>query len=145
MHGEQSSREIFNETLHKTDLWLRDISTELDCSMYQAHIALRATLQALRERLPADELAHFSSHLPTLLRGVLFEGWQPNVAPVKAHGLNDFLAMVSANSRGAFDKRIERTVLAVLKVISNRVSEGEVVDLIGCMPQDIQEFWARAS
>ncbi|MEU9045704.1 DUF2267 domain-containing protein [Kitasatospora sp. NPDC048343] len=44
---------------------------------------LRAWLHTLRDRLPIDAAVHFGAQLPTLIRGVYYEGWDPHPTPVK--------------------------------------------------------------
>ena len=61
----------FESTLHKTNVWLKDLMSELEWETdYQrAYHALRAVLQALRDRLTIDEATHLASQLPMLIRG----------------------------------------------------------------------------
>jgi uncharacterized protein (DUF2267 family) len=38
----------FDETIHKTNAWLKEISEHLDCDRHHAYQALRAVLHCLR-------------------------------------------------------------------------------------------------
>jgi uncharacterized protein (DUF2267 family) len=44
--------EVFDETLHKTNTWLKEIEQELGPGRRRAYQALRAVLHCLRDRLP---------------------------------------------------------------------------------------------
>ena len=52
----------------------------------QSYNALRAVLHTLRDRVTVDESAQFAAQLPTLVRGIYYEGWDPSRVPVKMDG-----------------------------------------------------------
>src|SRR5262245_28249278 len=109
--------EVFDTTVHKTNQWLKEIMEELGTEdRKKAYVALRATLQALRDRLTVEAAAELGAQLPMLIRGVYFEGWSPKVNPVRARHREDFLLMVHARvSNGDFD--LEEGVRAVFTVL----------------------------
>src|SRR5829696_6138276 len=86
--------ESLDHTVHLTNEWLRDISERLGDNRRHAHLALRGTLHALRDFLPIDELAHLSAQLPTLVRGIYFEGWDPSDTPADDRSREAFLGRV---------------------------------------------------
>jgi uncharacterized protein (DUF2267 family) len=50
--------EAFDTTIQKTNSWLNDLMQVMDWSdRHKAYLALRATLHALRDRLPVEEVA----------------------------------------------------------------------------------------
>jgi uncharacterized protein (DUF2267 family) len=62
--------EVFDRTVHKTNIWLKDLIEMLDCGdRHEAYLALRATLHAPRDRLTIEEAAQFAAQLPMLIRG----------------------------------------------------------------------------
>ena len=68
--------EVFDRTIHKTNIWLKDLMEILGCTDRQeAYTSLRATLHALRDRLTIEETAQVAAQLPMLIRGFYFEGW----------------------------------------------------------------------
>src|ERR1700682_6313937 len=88
--------EVFENTLQKTYEWLNDISKLLNWDdKHKSYLALRGTLQALRDRLPFELAVKFGAQLPMLIRGFYFEGWKPTGAPVKIKNSEEFLIHVS--------------------------------------------------
>ena len=69
--------DVFDETIHKTNSWLKEISEALGSDRRGAYRALRAVLHALRDRLTVDEAAHLGDQLPMLVRGIYYEAWRP--------------------------------------------------------------------
>ena len=50
--------DVFDRTVHTTNRWLQELMNLLDGgSRHDAYVALRATLHALRDRLPVEETA----------------------------------------------------------------------------------------
>jgi len=85
----------FEKTYLKSEAWLSDLCDELNWNDRQkAYRAMRATLHALRDRLPMDEAVQLGAQLPMLVRGLYFEGWKPSATPNKALDRAEFLAAV---------------------------------------------------
>ena len=133
--------EVFDSTLQKTHVWLNEIMVVLGWDdRRHAYLALRATLHALRDRLTAEEAVQLGAQLPMLIRGFYFEGWSPRHKPVKVHK-EAFLAGI----RDAFGPGnavdAERVARGVFKVLSQRVSEGEIGDIKHVLPKDLRALW----
>src|SRR5829696_9378163 len=124
--------EAFDHTVQITNEWLRDISAQLgDENRRHAYLALRGTLHALRDFLPIDESAHLSAQLPMLVRGIYFEGWNPSDTPEEDRSLESFLSRTEhALERALWNEdhciNTEHAVRAVLRVLSDRISAGEI-------------------
>jgi len=133
--------EVFDRTLHKTNVWLKELMEALDSpDRHAAYVALRATLHPLRDRLTIEEAAHFAAQLPMLIRGLYYEGWDPTGKPVKERRREEFLAVIERDvAPYGFDS--ERVARAVFLVVANRISEGEVEDAEHVLPREIRNLW----
>src|ERR1700704_3650162 len=116
--------EVFDSTIHKTNIWLKDLMAMLECDRQEAYLALRATLHALRDRLTIEEVAQLAAQLPMLIRGFYYEGWDPTGKPTKERHLDEFLARIQREME-RYDVDPEEVARAVFLVVGNRISEGE--------------------
>lgn len=138
--------DAFDKTVHVTNEWLQELTAELNFShRRQAYQALRATLHNLRDRLLADEAVHLGAQLPMLIRGFYYEGWDPSRTPDKSIDKPAFLDNVSDAMAGAPEgDRPEDIVCAVFKLLSHRISEGEIKQIKQVLPPDLKELWPTA-
>jgi len=133
---------VFDETIQLTNIWLNDIMARLDWDdRHRAYRALRATLHALRDRLPPNEASQLAAQLPMLVRGFYYEGWRPAVTPSKDRTIADFVSHVEEAFSRDPDENPERVVRAVLDVLRDKISEGEIEDIIKVMPENIRTLW----
>jgi uncharacterized protein (DUF2267 family) len=140
-----SGLEVFDTTLHKTHIWLNEITEELHWEdRARGYKALRAGLHALRDRLTVEEAAHLGAQLPMLIRGLYYEGWTPAGKPHKTQGKDEFLAPIREQFRGDAEIDPERVARAVFKVLAKRVTEGEIEDVKGMLPNELAELWPEA-
>jgi len=135
--------DVFDRTLHKTNVWLKEIMAELGTEdRHRAYTALRATLQSLRDRLTVEEAAEFGAQLPLLVRGIYYEAWNPTRNPLKERHKRDFLARVGSHfTDQAAPLDPEIAARAVFNVISNHVSQGEIEDVKHLLPEELRELW----
>lgn len=127
--------------IHQTNLWLNDVGAELDGAGHQeAYRALRATLHALRDRLPVNETAKLAAQLPDLLRGVYYEGWHPSRTPARYHTRDELLERIA--HEGAFHGHTEASYAAqaALAVLRRRISAGQIADVAAVLPADVAAF-----
>jgi uncharacterized protein (DUF2267 family) len=134
--------ELFSNTLQKTHLWLKELMEELWWEdQHRAYLALRATLHALRDRLTVDEATHLGAQLPMLIRGFYYEGWSPAGKPVKERHKEEFFTHVKEYFTREEDVDAEKIVRAVFKVLSKRITEGEIEDIKHILPPELRELW----
>lgn len=103
--------------------------------------ALRAGLHAIRDRLPASEVVDLGAQLPVLIRGFYYEGW---TLADHAHELRDRDAVVARVKRDlAPDKRLDPldVLRAVVQLVVEHVSAGEVDDILATLPKSIRSLW----
>jgi uncharacterized protein (DUF2267 family) len=134
--------DVFDRTLHRTNSWLSDIMHVLGSQdRHAAYVAMRATLHALRDRLPVEEVAQLGAQLPMLVRGSYYEGWDPTAKPLKIRHKDEFLARVAQEIQGDDAADVELVVRAVFAVLAARVTEGEIEDVRHVLPEEVRRLW----
>lgn len=134
--------DALERTVHKTNEWLRDVEMELDRGdRHFAYQSLRAVLQVLRDRLPVQEASNFGGQLPTLIRGIYYEGWNPARMPIRDRKLDEFLERVLEYFPNGEVLDPESIVKAVFRVMKNRISAGEIMDIWSNFPDELLPLW----
>lgn len=132
----------FDRTLQKTHMWLNELSAQMAWEGEEkAYAALRATLHALRDRLPPVEAAELGAQLPMLIRGFYYEGWTPTGKPLKERRKKQFLAHIDEELR---DRRLgnpEEIARSVFKVLKHRITQGEMQDVTHILPREIRKLF----
>jgi uncharacterized protein (DUF2267 family) len=136
---------VFETTLQKTNIWLREISDFLHWNDHQkAYHGLRAVLQTLRDRLPVPEAAHLGAQLPMLIRGIYYEDWRPAATPVKVRTSQEFYDAVKEHFKADQNVNPMRLTEAVMTVLSSNISASEGQKLRGIFPPHLREIWPNS-
>jgi uncharacterized protein (DUF2267 family) len=133
--------EVFDQTLQKTNIWLKEIMEDLGPDRQRAYYALRAVLHSLRDRLTIEEAAHLSAQLPLLIRGIYFEGWHPAGKPNKDRSMDEFLGHVRERLKGVEPINPEAATRAVFGVLQHNVTDSEVAQVRSMMGKALQPLW----
>jgi uncharacterized protein (DUF2267 family) len=129
----------FDTTVQKTNQVLNQIEQAYGWPKdrrNQSYAALRAVLHALRDRLTVTEAAQLGAQLPTLLRGVYYEGWRPAAVPVKLHR-EAFLQRIQREVPYEVEGGVELLVRRVLAALRRYVTDGEWEDIKASVPKDL--------
>jgi uncharacterized protein (DUF2267 family) len=127
-----------DSTIQKTNEWLAELSELMGTDPETAYDALRGTLTTVRDLLAVEEAAQFAAEMPMLIRGVYFTGWSPSNAPERYHR-QEFLAEISRRAgMGGDASDVADAARAVFTVLARRMSAGEVSDVLGQLPKDVQ-------
>lgn len=136
---------LLNKNIQKTYEWLDDIIRNAgwnDNDQKQALSVLRAVLHCLRDHLLINNLAHFSAQLPVVIRGLLFEGWNPENNLLGERERGAFITRIEESLPTIYqDIDIESAVNAALTTICNMIDIGEVEKLLKVLPKDIIDFF----
>ncbi|MEV6811552.1 DUF2267 domain-containing protein [Micromonospora sp. NPDC051296] len=126
-------------SVDKTNLILKDIEQAYGWPKEhrnQSYAALRTVLHLLRDRLPVQESVEFSAQLPLLVRGIYFDGWQPQNVPIKLNR-DDFLLEVRQGFPYDVEGGPERVVQVVLDTLRRHITQGEWDEVKDTMPADL--------
>jgi hypothetical protein len=90
-HVSTTGLEVFDETLHKTNTWLKEIGKALVLDRRGAYQVLRAVLHSLRDRLTVNQAAQLGDQLPTArpVRSEKYQYRKHRVARVQFQALNE--------------------------------------------------------
>jgi uncharacterized protein (DUF2267 family) len=134
--------DVFDTTVQKTNVWLKDIMEELGWEdRHRAYEGLRVTLHALRDRLTVEEAVQLGAQLPLLIRGMYYEGWTPHDKPHKTRHIDEFLAPLRVYFRNDPRIKVEAVARAVLRVLAQSISPGELQDIQRIMPEELNTLW----
>src|SRR5262245_1331535 len=141
-----SGFDVFDRASYKANQWLDDLNAELGWEeRYDAYIALRAVLQALRDVLPLEEVVDFGAQLPMVVRGFYYEGWT-GAAPQGPADRDSFVRLVSEQLAEAFlVPDGEGVTKAVFRVLARRVSDGEIYHVGHRLPRGLRDLWPDGS
>jgi uncharacterized protein (DUF2267 family) len=127
-------------TVHKTYRWIRELSEELGgLSEQEAYRVLRAFLHALRDRLMVDETADLGAQLPMLVRGLYYEGWDPSRTPRKMRA-QEFVETFVRQAAPQPWQQPEPALRAAAHLLRRHVTEGEMVDVLQSLPDEIRRL-----
>jgi uncharacterized protein (DUF2267 family) len=103
--------------------------------------ALRATLHLLRDRLPLQAMAHFAAQLPTLIRGLFFEGWSPTGQPARIHRTE---ALDRVRAEAGLDNEDEALLATrvVAQVLWKHTGDGVMTHVIDTLPVDLVDLFS---
>jgi uncharacterized protein (DUF2267 family) len=137
---------VLDTSLQRTHEWLHEIGRELGFDNERAaYAALRATLHAVRDRLPVEPVAHLGAELPMLVRGIYYDGWHPSAAGLKAMHAEDFCQSMRGELLGHDELQdVERVARAVLRVLDRRIEPGQVEHVLNALPSQARALWRQA-
>lgn len=142
MHGSsdhQSQSAIIERSAEKANIWLKDIADELgDGDRQHAYRVLRAVLHVLRDRLTIDAAAKLAAQLPTLIRGIYYEDWDPSRTPMPPHTVDTFLEHVVSEGRFSGETEASLAVTAVAMVLRKRLMPGAIDVILAVMPEKLR-------
>jgi uncharacterized protein (DUF2267 family) len=130
---------IIQRSVEKTHIWLNEIGEELGGEDRQyAYRALRSVLHALRDRLPVDVAAKLAAQLPTLVRGIYYEDWDPSRTPLPIHDVGAFLDRVAHEGHMAGETEASLAVTAVARILRRHISDGEIDEILAVLPDNFR-------
>lgn len=137
--------EGIDQAVQQAHIWINDVEGRLGWdSKPRVYRLLRAVLHALRDHLQVNEAADLGAQLPILIRGVYYEQWQPAKTPLKERDVQSFLDRIDAAFTSDPIDDTAKAASAVLALLSERVSAGEIGDVRGVLPKAIRALWPES-
>ena len=135
---------VFDSHLETANAWLNQLIEGLDLAPSDtphALHALRAGLHAIRDRLPAAEVVDLGAQLPTLIRGLYYEGWTLTNDPTRIRDRAAMIARVQEELGSAPRLDPVDVLRAVIHLLVEHVSPGEILDVLATLPRPIAALW----
>lgn len=136
----------FEKYAAKGNEFVRLVADDLEVPRDKAGRIIRAVFHALRNRVSHEESFQLMAQLPMALKGVYVDGWKFNKDFQRISHVSDFLNEVRMEdgAQAGYDfgnnAMARIAVAAVFKALSYFVSDGEMEDVIGVMPEDLKVF-----
>jgi uncharacterized protein (DUF2267 family) len=134
----ESQPAIIERSAEKASIWLKDVASELgDGDRRYAYRVLRAVLHVLRDRLTIEVAAKLAAQLPTLIRGIYYEDWDPGRTPMPPYTIDTFLEHVVSEGRFAGETEASVAVMAVMSVLRKRLAPDEIDAILAVLPEQL--------
>lgn len=133
--------EVFDKTLHTTNMWLDEIGAEIGPDKHLAWHVLGAVLRSIRDELPVDHAAHLAAQLPLLVRGAYFDQYRPAEQPRSARSVDEFTARI--HKELASSRPVNPTVAAtaVMRTLNRHVTGGQIRKVRDTLPKGVRALW----
>lgn len=143
-----NEQDLIDSSIHTSRVWFRDLMQTLELPEDEAgrgFHALRAGLHAIRDRLPASEAIHLGAQLPTLIRGVYYDGFRLSNDESKIRSRPEMIQRVQRELEP--DRRLSALAVlqGVIALLERHVSAGEIGKVVATLPKPIAELWKTAS
>ncbi len=133
--------EVFDKTLHTTNLWLDEICAEIGPDKHLAWHVLGAVLRSIRDELLIGQSAHLAAQLPLLVRGAFFDQYRPAAQPVAERSQEEFIARIRQELAGCRPVRPDLAASAVMRTLNRHITEGQVKKARDALPKGIRALW----
>jgi uncharacterized protein (DUF2267 family) len=131
----------FDSAVQKANVWLKDLMDILRWEdRHRAYFAMRTVLHALRDHLPVESVVALGAQFPMLVRGFFYDGWRPTGKPLKDRRRDSFLRGITEQF-GEREIDAEDVVLAVFRVVTKHISQGEAASVEHCLPAELRTLW----
>ena len=131
---------IFDQSIHAANVWLNTVMEHTGPDRQRAYHALRAVLHTLRDRLTIEEATDLGAQLPTFVRGVYYEGWNPAKTPMRLRSRDAFLEKVQERLSGIGPMNPEQATNAVFATQKQRCDAGELDNVGDQLPEDLRQI-----
>jgi uncharacterized protein (DUF2267 family) len=133
--------EFLEQSLRDTQGWIHSVALRLNARNENLALnSLKATLHAVRGQLDRDGVIELGSRLPALLRGLYYDGWEPEDTD-PAQSRKAFLGRVQRDWVRAAPIKAERAAKAALEVLCERLPAAVMAPVVERLPEDLAELW----
>jgi uncharacterized protein (DUF2267 family) len=131
--------------VQQMQVWLKELRDNAGLvDETEAYSMLRVVLQALRDRLTAEEAVDLGAQLPLIVRGLYYDGWRPHRTSERLRTREQMFDDVTMRM---LPNRLppEPLVRSVFALLAHHCDPGEIADVIGQLPDDLKSLWPEAA
>ncbi|WP_343082143.1 DUF2267 domain-containing protein [Ostreiculturibacter nitratireducens] len=133
---------IIDEAVQTANVWLNEVDYRTGWDDKQrGYRLMRAVLHAIRDHLTVDEAADLGAQLPTLIRGIYYEGWNPSRNPVKMRTAKAFEDRIQKSFETDPLGDAPHAIGAVIDVLDAHISAGEMKDVREAFTKEIRALF----
>jgi uncharacterized protein (DUF2267 family) len=131
------------QAIQKTQEWLKELCDKGDLADTNESISvLRVVLHVLRDCLTMEEAVDLGAQLPTVVRGIYYDGWRPHKVTVRLNTKQNFIdAMLTRGFPNAVP--VERAVRDVFALLAHHCDPGEISNVVVQLPAALKELWPK--
>lgn len=136
--------QLFDPAVDSARRWLVELAENLELPSAddpRTLRSLRAGLHAIRDRLTLSEVIDLGAQLPTLIRGIYYEGLASNHDPTKIRTPAQMLHRVSTELGTEHRVDAVDVMRGVIHLLVEHVSPGEIRDIVATLPAPIAMMW----
>lgn len=137
--------EVFDRTVHTTNLWLSEIADKLGPDRQHAWHVLSAVLRTLRDQLPAELAAHLAAQLPLLVRGAFYEAWNPSSESRRAKTDDEFIEKLNSHLESTRPTNAQQAALTVFGVLSRHVDREQIIKVRNALNEKVRRLWPESA
>ncbi len=136
-----------DRAVQNTILWLNEIQTQLQWEDRDTvYKATKAVLQTIRDLLPYEELFHFSANLPMVMKGMMFDGFNPikdkkEKVKTEVEFYNQVQTYYDSQRRDLISGK--EATMGVVNMLIDRVGEGEMKKVADNMPLKLKPLFRQ--
>jgi uncharacterized protein (DUF2267 family) len=135
--------DVFDKTLHTTNLWLDEVMEAVGPDRKVAWHVLGAVLRTLRDRLPIQLATHLGEQLPLLVRGAYYERFEANHGVDRRDTEDDFLTQITEDFGGMRPVNVRKATYIVLAVLDRHLTPGLMEKVKHALPHHIRTLWPQ--
>ena len=136
--------DVLDASIQVTNRWFNELMQELNwADRRKAYIVLRCVLQAWRDHLSIQDAVYLGEQLPTLIRGIYFEHWDPSDKPLPLRSRAEFFSSLSSYlaRNGEDGSDAEKVTMALFRFLERKATYGEISDLQHVVPALLIDLW----
>lgn len=133
---------IIDEAVQTANIWLNEVDYRTGWDNKQrGYRLMRAVLHAIRDHLSVDEASDLGAQLPTLIRGIYYEGWNASKNPVKMRSAKAFEAEIQKSFDTDPLGDAPQAIGAVIDLLDAHISAGEMKDVREAFTKEIRALF----